>query len=264
MKQELKEDMPNDIFEKEMNDIWSNNQEEYNLLLDLNKLINNIVNQFNSQKLQGKAKYVFPAFIEIKNLYQSAIIILEHKFLYSFNIILRSMMELSFNILYVFKDENNMYRLEKKAYYDFKSKFNYIEKNHLYNILNKDQVNFGMQSMEANIKKLENEKIKQAPPIANICEDLDLKYEYAWYSLLSNYTHESFDTIFNLNNFDLKSNLVRIGINTINLEDEAIKLIGTAFFTIEKIINEYAPCLKKEYDIFNNQYNEVKKNINHY
>ena len=62
MKQELKEEMLNDIFKKEMNDIWSNNQVEYNLLLDLNKLINNIVNQFNSQNLQGKAKYISSAF----------------------------------------------------------------------------------------------------------------------------------------------------------------------------------------------------------
>lgn len=262
MKQELKEELLNDIFKKEMNDIWSNNQVEYNLLLDLNKLINNIVNQFNNQEFKGKAKYVFPAFIEIRNLYQSAIIMLENKFLYSFNIILRSMMELSINILYVFDNEINIYRLEQKSYYEIKKKFVYIEDNHLYNILSKEQVTTGIKQIEKTINELENENIKPAPSIRKICKDLHLKKEYAWYLLLSSYTHESFDTIFNLNNFDLKSNIVRIGSNTINLKEETIKLIGTASFTIEKIINEYAPCLKKEYESFISQYDKTK-NITH-
>lgn len=262
MKQAVKEDMPNDIFKKEMNDIWSNNQAEYNLLADLNKLINNIVNQFNSQNPQRKAKYISSAFIEIRNLYQSAIIMLENKFLYSFNIILRSMMELSFNILYAFKDENNIYRLEKKAYYEFKKKLNYIEKNHLYNILSKEEVKLGIQSIEANIKELENKNIKNAPSIANICEELNLKNDYAGYSLLSNYAHESFDTIFNLNHNDSNSDLARTGNNTINLEEEIIKFIGPVLYTIEKITNEYIPYLKKEYKASIDQYKRAK-NITH-
>jgi hypothetical protein len=161
-------------------------------------------------------------------------------------------------MLYVLEDTYNFQRLFKKTFTKEIDKLNYIEKNSLYNYVSKDVVDKSREVFEQTIQGLE--KIKCAPDTKKMCEDLGLKDEYLFYSLLCNYTHQSCDFICGLN----INNEIDVLPNYKDVDYIGLRVCSSVDLVIDKIIKKYAPHLSDEYEMLVKQckilFKKIKRN----
>lgn len=118
----LDEKMQNKILK-----VKEKNKNIFDLLYDFNKFSYKIMDNFKGMDATKENQYLLPAFVEVNKLYQSAIIMLEYGLKNSFESLLRNILELWFQMAYVFSNSANVKRLEKYTYYQTLRKLDYIK-----------------------------------------------------------------------------------------------------------------------------------------
>ena len=249
----------NGFLDKQYRNVINANKTEHKELFDFlynyNSLMHKILYNFNGMPNTKETFYIVPAFAEILKLYQACVIMLEYGMPELCESILRSIYDLKFQMLYVLEDTYNFQRLFKKTFIKEIDKLNYIEKNSLYNYVSKDVVDKSREVFEQTIQGLE--KIKCAPDTKKMCEDLGLKDEYLFYSLLCNYTHQSCDVICGLN----INNEIDVLPNYKDVDYIGLRVCSSVDLVIDKIIKKYASHLSDEYEMLVKECKSLFKKI---
>ena len=231
------------------------NKEVFDFLHNFNALIVKVLYNFDGMLNTKETFYIVPAFAEIVRLYQAGVIMLEYGIPEVCESILRSIYDLKFQMLYVLEDNYNFQRLVKKTFKKEIDKLNYVEKNSLYNYVSKDVADKSRELFEQTIQGLEH--IKCAPDTKKMCEELDLKEDYLFYSLLCNYTHLSCDVICGLNidnKIDTLPNYRDVGYI-------GLRLCTSLDLILNKLIEKYAPHLSNEYENLVKECEKLLENI---
>ena len=221
---------------------------EIELLYSFNRLTYKVIDHYKDIEASEDNLYILPAFVEISKLYQSAIIMLEYGFTNSFESIVRNMLELSFQVIYVFDNKENVKNLEKYTYSETMKKLEYIKDNELYSVIPKEVVDKRYSELESLKEEIKKKGAKNPPNTKDMCDNLGLKKEYSYFQLLSDYTHNDYSVIFGLNIFTEKGVYVNANGNYTNFRDNSLRLLSSLDLTLEKMIERYAPVLKSEYD----------------
>lgn len=237
-----------DKMQKNIKKIKNRYKDEFNLLYKFNRLMYKIMDNYNDIEANESDNYILTGFVEINKLYQSAIIMLEYGLKNSFESLMRNILELSIQMLYVFLDEKNVYELEKNTYKNALSKLKYIRENKLYNIIPEDLIDIAYIKIESGKVKLEEKDIKCAPPIETMCNKVEMKEEYVYYRFLSNYVHQDFGIINEANIFTKDGVNINADVKHIEMKNCTFRIISSFQKVLEKIITTYTPKLKNEYD----------------
>lgn len=243
-------------------DIKNKYKEEIKLLYAFNDICYKVIGNYKDleiDKTNEELLYLLPAFIEINKQYQSAIIMLEYGFENNFESILRNIFELSFQMLYVFQDSNNMYRLEKRTYSKTMEKLKYIDENKLYDILPKDLLDNQNSKLEKNKEELKNLGIKNSPEIKDICKMLNMERDYSYYRYLSDYVHCDYSVIMSLSDYTDKGLRFQTTGNYDNFSNNSLRLIYSIELVLNKMINKIAPTLKDEHKKLVDEFNNFAK-----
>ena len=237
-----------DKMHNKINAVKKEYNEEIDLLSDFNKLAYKIIAQYHKIEPVNENLYLLPAFIEINKLYQAAVIMLEYGFVNCFESTMRNMFELSFQMIYVINDSNNMKNLEKFTYSEVIKKMKYIKDNKLYDIVPEESV----EEICVNAQKLKDELkgsgAKNPPNIKDMCNNLGLQKEYAYYQYLSDYTHNDYSIIFGSNKFQEDGVYLDTNGDYSNFRNNSLRLISVLDMTLTKMIDKYAKVFKEEYD----------------
>lgn len=248
MKETFKNGFLDDKMQEKIKKVKFKYKEEFDTLYDFNRLTYKVFENCKDIDVVDENLYLLPAFVEISKLYQSAVIMLEYGFLNNFESIVRNMLELSFQMLYVFDDKENVKNLKKYTYSETMKKLKYIKDKKLYDVVPKkfvDRRYAELESLKSDIKKI---GAKNPPNVKDMCKNLGLEKEYVYYQLLSDYTHNDYSIIFDLNIFTKEGVLVNSNGNYTNFKYNSLRLISTLNMTLLKMIERYVPLLKSEYD----------------
>lgn len=237
------------------------NKDIYQLIYKYNSLCYKLEKTFEKDNSNNVELYLFTTFSEIHTSFQSYIILLERGLYEDAQIILRSIYDKIFNILYVFDDFKNFELLFQKQVYLNIKLCEYIEENKLYDYMTKEKI---VKNKEKYIKlrKL-NEKGKQIQPLDNkkICEKLNLEELYVHYKLLSDYTHNGFSVVESRIIQKEDGIIIDQNFKFGKLLDEVAKVIGILDYVIRKIC-EYLKLedLCKKFEEIENELEKLEDN----
>ena len=221
----------------------------FDLMNNFNMLSYKIMDNYAGIEANDKNLYILPAFVEINKLYQSSIIMLEYGLKSSFESLLRNIIELWIQMIYVFNNSNNVYRLEKSTYAETKKKLDFICENKLYEIIPEESANKIKTKLEKEIQGMEMRGIKKAPNVKDMCDSLKLKKEYAYYCFESDYTHSDYSNVVGLNITTEKGVYINANGSYDLFENDSLRLLSVLEEIVLKMIEEYVPSLKGEYDL---------------
>ena len=244
----LKDGFLDDKMQDKIKKVKVKYKDEVDLMYDFNRLTFKIFANYKNIDAIGENLYLLPAFVEISKLYQSAVIMLEYGFTNNFESIVRNMLELSFQMIYVFDDKDKVKNLEKYTYSETMKKLEYIRDNELYNVIPKDIVDKRYEELAILKAELKKEGAKNPPNVKDMCKILGLEKEYSYYQLLSDYTHNDFSVIYDLNVFTEKGVFVNSNGNYTNFKNNSLRLLSTLELTLVKMVDRFVPSLKKEYE----------------
>lgn len=229
-------------------------QKVFDLLYEYNKLCCKIINSYTGIEVTEEKLYIFPAFVEIHKIYQSAILMLEYGVPNSAENLLRSMFELMLKMLYVFKEENNIKRLKMKNYSEALSQILYIENNTLYEIVPKDYIDKYKTQLEESKNELIKQGVKNAPNIYDMCVELGLTAEYSYYKYLCDFTHTSFYLISSMN-VEMENSVIINGYEDYdNVENIGLRIITILNIIVDKMVTMY-------FNSFLDEYNNLSKKL---
>lgn len=100
--------------------------------------------------------------------------------------------------------------------------------------------------MEQLKKELKSQGVKNPPNILDMCNELGLEKEYAYYSFLSDYTHSDFSNIFGLNIFTDAGIVIYTDGTYKDFKNDSLRLLSVLELVISKMIDSYVPSLKEE------------------
>ena len=256
----LKDGFLDDKMQDEIKKVKIKYKDEVDMMYAFNRLTLNLFNYYENTDANDDTLYLFPAFVEISKLYQSAVIMLEYGFTNNFASTMRNMLELSFQFLYVFDDKDKVKNLEKYTYSEEMKKLDYIKEKNLYDVVPKEIVDkrySQLQTLKDNLKK---KGAKNPPNVKDMCNNLGLENEYAYYQLLSDYTHNDFYIIFRENIFTDKGVFVNLNGDYKDFKDNSLRLISILDMTLIKMIKKFAPSLETEYNELLERANILYKN----
>lgn len=227
------------------------NQELFDLLYGYNRLLYKLLYSFDGMKKNNEIDYIVPAFAKITKLYQSCIILIEYGIPDISESLLRSIYDLKFQMLYVWKSDINYQRLIKNMFNKEINKLNYIDKTKSYTNISKTDVENFRKLWKSTNEQLKN--ISCAPDTKQMCEELGIENEYILYTMLCNDSHQSCDVIYSLN----KEKGIDILPNYNAIYKVAFRLIEIINPIISNIVEKYAKQFTDEYEELINQYTEL-------
>ena len=176
-----------------------------------------------------------------------------------FESLLRQLIELIVNIVYVLRDKNNYKRLLLKEYKEQISFLNYIDKNDMYSFILKEKIDCKKIEFEKYIKELKDSGVKECPSFKNLCEDLKMHELYACYRFLCGYTHEGFGAVYQ--HTIKKEDVFLIDVNPKweDINNQAYRLINLIEIIVLNIIKKFNLNLVKEYKEIQTRYKRLIK-----
>lgn len=236
-------------------------KEEIELLYKFNKLSYKIIDGYKGKNVTSENEHIFPAFVHLNKLYQSAVIMLEYGLISSSKIILRSMIEISIQIKYIFLDENNIRKLEKNMIKEALKKIKYIEEKEICNVFQKEYLEKNKKELNLKMEQFNKDEIKSAPNFREMCEMVNCINVYLYYKCLCEPTHGGFSTVRSLNYFSDKGLIINGNEDYSDFKENSLQVIDVLNIVLEEMIKKYEPNLENEYLDLKRIFEEELKSI---
>ncbi|MBO6195196.1 MAG: hypothetical protein J6O56_02475 [Bacilli bacterium] len=236
----LKNGYIDDKMQLHVDNFRKNNKYIYNILNQINDLSYKIANSSIANSNDLKGVYILTKFHQIHLSYQSFIILYERGLYEDSKVILRSLYDKIIDIMFVAKNNENIYQVLFNEIKEKESLCKYIEDNKLYKYLSKKKIKEAKEEFENQINDLKdktNESLKRYS-FKNKCKDINNKELYLHYRYNSIYTHNSIQVQENRIIRNKKDYIIDNNLKFANITDEIAFLIGIYKYAI-KTICEY-------------------------
>ena len=219
----------------EVSKIRNENDNLYSSIEKINFLLYEIEKNFEKDNCINVELYVFTTFSQIHTSFQSYILLLERGLYDDSQIVLRSIYDKVFTILYVLDNKERISEIDQDDVNKQISLCNYILDNELFEYMPKERLRKEIKELEKSRMIKENGKYIRIPDNRTISEILDLKELYLHYKLLSQYTHNSIYVVEEKIIKTKKGVLINQNIKHGDFKDEIAKIIFPLKYIIDPI-----------------------------
>ena len=233
------------------------NKNEYVILYEFNRFLYKLLYALDGIELTDENKYIAASFVNVHKLYQAAIILLEHGFDTKFESILRQIIDLIVNILFVLKDKNNYKRILLKEYEEQIKLLKDIDKNKMYTFVPKEMLEQKMFEFEESAKELRQQGVKSCSDTKQLCKDIGIEELYVCYKYLCGYTHEGLGSVFQHTNNDNGNFFIDVNPKWGDINNDSARLINLIDVIIPDIIKQFNLDLNEEYNLFKEKFDKV-------
>ena len=233
------------------------NKNEYATLYEFNRFLYELSYALDGIELTDENKYIAASFVNVHKLYQAAIILLEHGFDTKFESILRQIIDLIVNILFVLKDKNNYKRILLKEYEERIKLLDYIDEIKMYTFVPKEMLEQKKLEFEIGAEELRKQGVKPCPQTRQLCEIIEMKELYACYKHLCGFTHEGLGSVFQHTNNDNGNFLIDVNPKWGDINNDSARLMNLIDVIIPDIIKQFNLDLNEEYNLFKEKFNKV-------
>ena len=238
-------------------------KDEYSILERYNKLCYKLEQNFEMQNVLKTEIILFTIFSQIHKSFQSFIILIERGLYDDSQIILRSIYDKIFDILFLLNDTKNYIFFEQDYIDKTIKKLNFVKDNSLYEYMEKNIVEERLSYYNSKIKQRDDGKILSKLDNSTICKKNGINELYLHYKILSEYTHNSITVI---ENHIIKSEneiIINHNFDFGNFLDEIVKVIGSMNYVVNKLCDYlHLKELKKEFYILTDELVKLDKNQN--
>jgi len=200
--------------------------------------------------------YIMASITQLYKLYQSAVLLFERGLKESANVLIRTILDLSFKIIEVIRNENYVDDLLIQDDIQFLKTLNNIKKNKLFDLVPEKDVNKFI--FECN-KRINNKNVKVDTAYA-LAEKNDLAKVYILYRMECDYTHQSTNVVGNVIKNSDKGVCIDAGFQMADFKESIAWLISITTIVLPILIDEYIVDIELK-----NKYNEFMLNfVTHY
>lgn len=235
------------------------NKNEYAILYEFNRFLYKLSNALDDIELTDENKYIAASFINVHKLYQAAIILLEYGFDTKFESILRQIIDLIVNVLFVLNDKNNYKRILLKEYEEQIKLLDYIDEIKMYTFVPKEMLEQKKLEFEVGAEELRQQGVKSCPDTKQLCGIVEIKELYACYKYLCGFTHEGLGSIFQHTNNDNGNFCIDVNPKWGDINNDSARLINLIDVIILDIIKKFNIDLNEEYNLFKEKFDKVYK-----
>ena len=165
---------------------------EYSVVFKIKSFLDEAQDCFIGKTVSKQDMFLSASIMELNKLFQSAVLLFERGLPSSANIIVRSILELSFKIIELIKNENFLQEMIMDANLKTLKTLNDIKNNKLYDVVPPDLVEQLLEDCQQ--KKSQNSNVNIGA--SNLADRNGLKKEYILYRTYCDYTHQSLSAIY--------------------------------------------------------------------
>lgn len=230
---ELKNGFLDDDLNIEVDRKRKENEDAYKVVEEFNLLMYEIEKKFKKDNATNRDLYVFTVFEQIHIPSQTYIILIERGLYSDAQIILRSIYEKILNLKIVIADENYLNRILKDTLCQGFSTLKKIKENQIFELIPESIVKMRMEEYKNAIEKMNT--IKLPMNLSDVADKVDMKRQYIYYKLLSEYSHN--DLVILMQQLIFKEDGIIINGSQMNLKisDEILRFIECLEYSIRAI-----------------------------
>ena len=232
--------------------------EEYEVIFDLMQLLGRLKDKFIGEEASQSDIFLLSSIIELNRLFQSAVVLFERGLPTSANIIIRTILELSLNIVETIKNEDYIEEIifseikETRATVNIAKEFNRLD------LIPPEKI----QEIQETYDLLAKSNSQKKKSVKDLAQKNGFEVEYLLYRTYCGDTHISASAL--AKNFKVSSLGIdfNAGIKLDDFKYDLRRLISIAIISLPSLINDYFSDddLKKQYDLICDNFQKVFNN----
>ena len=228
---------------------------EYAVVFKVKSFLDEAQDCFVGKKVSKQDMFLSASIVELNKLFQSAVVLFERGLPSSANIIVRSILELSFKIIELIKNENFLQEMIMDSNLKTLKTLNDIKNNKLYNVVPSDLV----EELLEDCRRKKTQSCNVNIGASALADRNGLKKEYILYRTYCDYTHQSLSAINEI--IDITSQGVTLDgdIKLTNFSESlalliSITMISFPYFAQHSLIDEK---IKDQFVLLRENFGEV-------
>ena len=210
-------------------------KEEYDIIFDFIKILNSIEVYFTGKADTQQAKYLLSYIVELDKLFQSTILMFERGLPRSANILIRSILEVSLNIVDIIKNEKHVQDKLSISANEILHSLNIIEKQKMFDVFSEEKI----LELKKIASSMAGKKIAQQYKPNKLSEKYGFFFEYLLYRKYCEDTHMSIDALIkNISDFQEKV-IIEKDFDFKDFKNNVFVLTSCANVAIATLLNEY-------------------------
>lgn len=227
-------------------------KEEYNVVIDLMRLFNSLKDKFVGKNASEQDIFLLSSIIELNKFFQSAVLLFERGIPSSSNIIIRTILELSLNIVETVKNKEHIQVIMLNEIKETRSTVNIAKEFKRLDLIPSEK----KQEIQEAYDWLSDNKPAKKTSVKDLAQKNGFEVEYLLYRTYCGNTHISASAL--AKNFSESSSGITFdaGIQLGDFKYDLRRLISIAIIPIPSLLSEYF----NDEDL-NNQYNLICRNF---
>jgi hypothetical protein len=235
-----------------------NHKDEYKVIFDLLQLMGFLKDKFIGKDASHRDIFLLSSIIELNRLFQSAVLLFERGLPASANIIIRTILELSLNIVETIKNENYMQEIIFNEIKEARSTVNIAKEFNRLDLIPPEKT----QEIQETYKLLVESNYKKKKSVKDLAQKNGFEVEYLLYRTYSGNTHISASTL--AKNFNITSLgiIFDADIQLNDFKNDLRRLISIVIISLPTLIDDYFDDgdLKNQYNLICDDFERVFNN----
>lgn len=160
---------------------------EYLVIFKTKTFLDEIQNCFIGKTVSKQDAFLAASILELNNLFQSAILLFERGLPESANIIVRSILELSFKVIELIRNDDFLQEMILDVEVQAIKMLKDVRNHKLYDLISQNKIDEWLNRLQLNIPKNSKADIG----VCNLADHNKMKKEYILYRMYCDYTHLS-------------------------------------------------------------------------
>ena len=255
--------LPNEFLDFKINECLpkfrEEHKEEYKVIFDLIKLFNDIKDMFVGKNASEQDIFLLSSIIELNKLFQSAVLLFERGIPSSANIIIRSILELSLNIVETIKNKEHIQEIIFDEIDKTRRTVNIAKEFNRLDLIPPEKI----QEIQETYDLLAKNNSKKKKSVKDLAQKNGFEVEYLLYRTYCGNTHLSVSALaqnFNISSCGIDFNA---GIRLDDFKYDLRRLISIAIIPVPSLITDYFndDNLIKKYDLICDNFQKVFDNF---
>lgn len=231
---------------------------EYDVVKELYEIFKCILDELGKKGELQQNVYIMASITQLYKLYQSAIILLERGLRESANVLIRTILELSFKVIEVIRDKAFVDKFWLEQEYENWTTLKHIKENKLFHLVPEEQVN---EHIEHYLQKTNGKNTKRT--VTDMAKNNGLLEAYIIYRIQCKYTHQSTSVIEGIIKRDGDRCYIDGNLQLNDFKESVAFLISIVIIPLPILFDEYLDNkeLIEVYEMFCKKYEKVFDNI---
>ena len=234
-------------------------KEEYKVVINLIQLFNSLKDKFVGKNASEQDIFLLSSIIELNKLFQSAVLLFERGIPSSANIIIRTILELSLNIVETVKNKEHIQEIMLNEIKETRSTVNIAKEFKRLDLIPAEKI----QEIQEAYDWLSDNKPTKKTSVKDLAQKNGFEVEYLLYRTYCGNTHMSASAL--AKNFSASSSGITFdaGIQLGDFKYDLRRLISIAIIPVPSLITDYFndDNLIKKYDLICDNFQKVFDNF---